>query len=84
MDLVINCNVSGIPLNLTWIHSGGRNLTGLSQTLVRTDVIAERLIVGGASHRDGGTHMCVVSNQLGSESTSITVEVVGKFCLDFN
>ena len=82
-DFELECTASGNRApTFTWTFNGTSNLTELSQMpssrYMVDSVRGHRLTVSTATYRDAGRYTCTATNEAGSESTSIDIEIQGK------
>ena len=82
-DFQLECSAEGNRApNYTWSYNGRMNLTELSMTPdSRFTVDAPRgglLTVRMATYGDAGRYTCIASNEVGTDSASINVEIQGK------
>ena len=81
--LTLSCTSRGSPPDtFTWRKNSGPILQSTSiSTVTHTDtsaVFSVNFVVNSATTSDSGTYTCTVTNPIGSDTETITVNVVGK------
>ena len=89
-SLTLNCTSSGSPPDtFTWRKDNSStvlqstSITAVNYTSISAVFCAEYSI-DNVTANDNGTYICTVTNPIGSNSTTITVFVIGKFWLMYD
>ena len=86
-ELIIDCEVSGIPPpTVTWMKDGNSFIGDDSKDRIFVSASPEgtsRIRIKSAIIEDSGVYICIASNDAGSTSGRIQVEVNGKchYCM---
>ena len=85
-DVSMSCTAVGSPLpTISWTHEGTVVSSSESVSIVSSQTGSEatsRLTLSGVDVSDAGSYSCVSSNPVGSDSSSVDIEVARKrFCL---
>ena len=87
-SLTLSCTSRGSPPDtFTWQRAGdstilqSNNITAVDHTNMNAEFRADYSIANVAASDSGTTYTCTVTNPIGSDSTTITVDVIGKLLI---